>query len=128
MEKNLDGIIVKQENRMIDAVPGWAHELHTEFTESIRDYFTDEEAEKFFKSGLIKINYLTALSDELYRALLHQNYSDPWDTGIIEVTLDDALVGLYFDRRDEGNHSEITYIIFKEKLLSLKNEILEKLK
>lgn len=118
---------IKQERRIIDWVEWWAHELHDEFLEKIRECFLPEEnVERFVESWMMKIKYLTHVSENILEALKRWRQTNlDWDTLTIEVTIKDRLIWLFYDRRTEFNHSEITYIIFKEELNKLKSEILE---
>ena len=122
-----DSIDIKQERRMIDAVEWGAHELRDEFLEKIRECFLPEEkAENFIESWMIKIKYLNHISENIMNALKQEKQTSvEWDTTTIEVTMQDHLIWLLYDRRTEFNHSEITYIIFKEELKKLKTEILK---
>jgi len=121
--------IVKQEKRIIDGIAWWAHELHEEFLEKIRSEFTDEEWEKFIESWYIKIRYLNHIWENILNALkLWQQNEISSDTATIEVTIKDQLIGLLYERRTAFNHAEVTYIIFRQQLQDLKNEILKDIK
>lgn len=118
---------IKQERRMIDAVEWGAHELREEFLEKIRECFLPEDkVEKFAESWMIKVKYLNHVWENIMNALKQWKQTTvEWDITTIEVSIQDHLIWLLYDRRTEFNHSEITYIIFKEELKKLKNEILE---
>lgn len=120
---------IKKERRQIDAIPWWADELHEEFLEKIRSNFTDEEADKFIKHGFIEIKYLTHIWENILKALeMGKQNTISGDTQTIEVTIQDQLVGLLYNRRTEFNHSEVTYLIFDKELQKLKKELLKQMK
>ncbi len=120
---------IKKARRQIDAVPWWGHELHEEFLEKIRWNFTEAEAEKFIDCWFIQIKYLTHVWESILQALkMWEQNTISGDTQTIEVTIQDQLVGLLYNRRTEFNHSEITYIIFSEELKILKKDLLKQIK
>ncbi len=117
---------VKQERHIIDGIEWGAHELHDEFLEKIKECLSTEEMESFMESWMIKIKYLNHIWENIMNVLKQWKQTTvEWDTTTIEVSMQDHLIWLLYDRRTEFNHSEITYIIFKEELEKLKNEILE---
>ena len=126
---NSKTIHIKQERRIVDGIPWWAHELHTEFLEQIRSEFNDKEAEKYIESWQIKIKYLEHVWENILNALkLWEQNTISSDTATIEVSINDQLIGLLYERRTEFNHAEITYIIFKDQLQKFKQDELPKLK
>jgi hypothetical protein len=118
---------IKQERRIIDGTAWWAHELHNEFLENIRWEFTDKEWEYFITGWHLKIKYFSHITENILNALkLWEQNTISSDIATIEVTINDQLIGLLYERRTAFNHAEITYIIFQEQLHKLKKEILKK--
>ncbi len=118
----------KQERRIIDSVEWWVYELHDEFLEKIKWQFSEEELEKFSKTFL-NLKYLNHVPKDIVDAFKQGRHSSlDGDTLTIEVTIQDQLVGLLYERRTDLNHAEVTYFIFKDKLQKLKKEIIKKCK
>jgi hypothetical protein len=117
----------KQERRIIDGTKWWAYELHDEFLKKIRWEFTDAQAEKLMTSWFVQIKHLSHIPENIVNALKQwkQTTVDGYTT-TIEVTIEDQLIGLLYDRRTDLNNSEITYFIFQEQLQKLKKQILKK--
>lgn len=120
---------LKQERRIVDSGKWWNQELHNEFLKKIEKEFTPEERKKFMESWFVEIKYLEHIPQHIINAFKarKQNTLES-ETKTIEVIIDDQLIGLLYDRRTDLNNSEVTYIIFKEKLQKLKNKILKNTK
>lgn len=111
-------ITFQQEKRIIDGVPWGAGDFRNDFIENVRDKFTEEELRKWN----IEVDYFNHVPQHIVQALeTNKNQTIDWDTVTIEITIEDQLFALLYERRTNYNHAELAYLINTALLDSFRN-------